>query len=137
MSEPFERIRAALNRTTATRAPEGSNESKSQLPVIAISTENLEMLLGSGKPKDPATVPEVEVLLPLLAVIGGLTFVVLTMEAVGYVAAMFVFYLVLVVLLGTRAPLAIIAVTLLGSFGTSTVFTRYLKQALPLGSWWM
>ena len=72
-----------------------------------------------------------------LAVIGGLTFVVLTMEAVGYVAAMFVFYLVLVVLLGTRAPLAIIAVTLLGSFGTSTVFTRYLKQALPLGTWWM
>lgn len=94
-------------------------------------------LRGAGDQASTSFWPDREAWLPLLAVIGGLTFVVLTMEAVGYVAAMFVFYLVLVVLLGTRAPLAIIAVTLLGSFGTSTVFSRYLKQALPLGTWWM
>ena len=38
---------------------------------------------------------------------------------------------------GSVALAALYTVTLLGSFGTSTVFTRYLKQALPLGSWWM
>ncbi len=81
--------------------------------------------------------PEREAWPSLLSAVAGLVFVVLAMSSLGYVATLFVFSLVLVVMLGTRNPLIIIAVTLLASFGTSAVFARYLKQALPAGTWWM
>jgi putative tricarboxylic transport membrane protein len=81
--------------------------------------------------------PEREALVPITGVIAGLAFVVLAMRPLGYVATMLAFYLVLVVMLGSRRPLTIAAVAALGSFGMYFVFARYLKQALPAGTLWM
>ncbi|MBM3537585.1 MAG: tripartite tricarboxylate transporter TctB family protein [Alphaproteobacteria bacterium] len=81
--------------------------------------------------------PEREAWAPILAVIGGLIFVVLAMRSLGYVVTMLVFYLWLVVTLGNRNPLIIGVVALAGGLGTYAVFSRYLKQALPTGTLWM
>lgn len=81
--------------------------------------------------------PEREAWVPILAVIGGLVFVVLAIGALGYVATMLLFYLWLVVMLGNRNLLIIGAVTVAGGFGTYAVFSRFLKQALPSGTLWM
>ncbi len=81
--------------------------------------------------------PEREAAIPIFGVVAGLVFVALAMRTLGYVATMLAFYLALVVLLGSRNLLTIAAVTLLGGLGTYTVFSRYLKQALPAGTLWM
>jgi len=69
MTEPSERIRAALLRNATARTPQkpAPLDTASKLPVVAISSENLEALLGSGTPKDPKLAPAVEVLLPMLS----------------------------------------------------------------------
>ncbi|MEQ1947912.1 MAG: energy transducer TonB [Bryobacteraceae bacterium] len=67
MNEPSERIRAALRKSPATRATETTQDEEniSQLPDVAISTENLEAFLAA-KPKQLAPAQAVEVLLPML-----------------------------------------------------------------------
>jgi len=75
MSEPSDRIRAALTRTGASpndsAKPDAEEGGASALPSVAISTENLEALLRSsepsGKPSVPPPAKKTEVPLPLLA----------------------------------------------------------------------
>ncbi len=106
------------------------------LTVLALIVLATSLRAADGPAAQPFW-PEREAWPALLSVVAGLSLAVLAMGSLGYVATMLAFSLALMVMLGSRSPLAIIAVTLLGSFGTSLVFSRYLKQALPAGTWWM
>lgn len=101
---------------------------------------SLVVLVGATRPttQSPGRFwPDREAWTPLLAVIAGLVFVVLTIRTLGYTLTMLIFYLWLVVMLGSRNLLIIGAVTLIGALGTEAVFSRFLKQALPAGTLWM
>jgi putative tricarboxylic transport membrane protein len=77
--------------------------------------------------------PENGALLRIAAVLGGLAFVVATLNILGFRIAMAIFCVWSMLALGCRSPLQIGAVALLGSIGCKALFVEVLGVALPSG----
>lgn len=69
----------------------------------------------------------------IVAIVGGLLALALTMPTLGFRLTMLAFCLVLLWLLGRRNPAEIVVLALLGSFGAFQVFVQILNQPLPVG----
>lgn len=77
--------------------------------------------------------PEPDGIRRILAVVGSLAFAALALPFLGYRLTMLAFGFGLMVILGRRNPIEILAIALLGSFGTYALFVDRLGVALPVG----
>lgn len=69
----------------------------------------------------------------ITAVVMALILVISLMRPLGFSLVMAGFYLILMLILGQRNPIVLIAVSLGGSFGIRYLFANYLSIPLPAG----
>ena len=87
--------------------------------------------LSDPMPKD--FIPQKAGYLRIIAVIGAIFFVVITMESLGFRISIFIFLFFLLLILGRQKTLLTLLVSIVFSWGTFYVFTKLLKMPLPIG----
>lgn len=104
---------------------------------LALGALSLTLLAGAARGRigdaGVAFLPPRDALLRIIAIVLGLSFVLFTLDLLGFTVAMAIFGVWTMLVMGSRSVVQIGIVALLGSVGSKALFVDLLGVALPAG----